>query len=62
MWQNIIITCIITACLFFVGRRVFRQFTGKQTGCGGSCGGCTGASAQSDACKDNADFPRKTDA
>ncbi|MBA3002570.1 MAG: FeoB-associated Cys-rich membrane protein [Desulfurivibrio sp.] len=62
MWQNIIIIFIIAACLFFIGRRVFRQFTGKQTGCGGSCGGCKDTSAQSDSCKSNTDFPKKTDA
>jgi hypothetical protein len=58
MWETIILTLIIAACAFFIGRRFYRQFTGKQTGCGGGCGGC-GKSATSDDCSSKADFPEK---
>ncbi|MDG4475121.1 FeoB-associated Cys-rich membrane protein [Thiovibrio frasassiensis] len=62
MWQNIIISCIIVACAFFLGRRIFRQLTGKQSGCSSGCKGCNDPAAGSDSCtKAKADFPKKTD-
>lgn len=62
MWQNIIIICVIVACAFFIGRRIFRQLTGRQSGCSCSCKGCSDSSAASDSCKVTADFPKKNDA
>lgn len=59
MWQNVIITCVIVACAFFIGRRIFRQLTGRQSGCSCNCKGCNDTSAKSDNCKTNADFPKK---
>lgn len=59
MWQNIILVLIIAACAFFIGRRLVRQLTGRQPGCGCSCKGCNDTSASSDTCKSKADFPKK---
>ncbi len=61
MWQNIIIIFIIVACGFFIGRRIFRQLSGKQSGCDCSCKGCNDQSTQSDTCKTNPGFPKKND-
>ncbi|MHB1014457.1 MAG: FeoB-associated Cys-rich membrane protein [Desulfurivibrionaceae bacterium] len=44
MWQNIILLFIIAACIFFIGRRLFRQLTGRQSGCSCSCKGCNSIS------------------
>lgn len=60
MWQNIILVFIIAACIFFIGRRLFRQLTGRQSGCSCSCKGCNDKSAQSDTCNAKADFSKKT--
>lgn len=62
MWDTILIILIVAACAFFIGRRFYRQFTGRQSGCGCGCGsgGCDGTSTPSDSCcQSKADFPRK---
>ena len=42
MLDTIIVAAIIAVAAFFVGRRLYRTFSGKQAGCGcgqsGSCG------------------------
>ncbi|MBV5305786.1 MAG: FeoB-associated Cys-rich membrane protein [Desulfobulbaceae bacterium] len=46
MWQSLIIITIIGFCLFFIGKKIYRQYkiatdpNGKMT-CGGGCSGCS---------------------
>lgn len=61
MWQSIISAGIIVVCAFFLGRRLFRQLTGRHSGCGGSCKGCNDKTADTTTCNANSDFPRKSE-
>lgn len=45
MWQDIIIWLIIATAVFFIGRRIYRQWRvalrpGASIGCGCGCSGC----------------------
>jgi len=40
MWENIIIAIIILICAVYIGRRFYKNLTGKSSGCGCSCTGC----------------------
>lgn len=51
MWQNLIILCIIVACMFFIGRRIRRQLSGSKPGCGCTCSGCDDQSAKTKSCE-----------
>ncbi|WP_319585166.1 FeoB-associated Cys-rich membrane protein [uncultured Pseudodesulfovibrio sp.] len=53
MFDTVIVVAIVAIAAFFVGRRLYRSFTAKQSGCG--CGGC----GQSCGCSDIADSPGK---
>jgi hypothetical protein len=46
MWQSLTITFILVLCLFFIGRKIHRQFKiatdpRNKTGCGCGCSGCS---------------------
>jgi hypothetical protein len=46
MWQSLFITLVIGLCLFFIGRKLYRQFKiatnpDKQISCGCGCSGCS---------------------
>ena len=40
MLENIIIAIIVGICAFFIGRKMYRQLKGMESGCGGSCTEC----------------------
>jgi len=46
MWQSLFITLVIALCLFFIGRKLYRQFKiatdpDEKMGCGCGCSGCS---------------------
>jgi len=46
MWQYLFITLVIGLCLFFIGRKLYRQFKiatnpDEQISCGCGCSGCS---------------------
>jgi len=56
MYQTLIIWTVICLCLFFIGRRFYRQWkqatSGQQSGCGGGCSACSLSSHCDDAKKE----------
>ncbi len=46
MWQYIVIALVIAICLFFIGRKLYRQFKmatdpKEKISCGSGCSGCS---------------------
>ena len=47
--QLLIIIALCAAAAFYLGRRVWRQFSAKEAGCAKGCGGACGAALDVDA-------------
>ncbi len=56
MLENILTALIVLICAFFIGRRFYKQFTGKSSGCSCSCTGCDSGDEKKDSCEVT-DFP-----
>lgn len=61
MLDTIIVAVIVAVAAVFIGRRLFRQFTSKETAC--NCSGCgqAGSCQSAGNCPGGTDGPDRTD-